>query len=261
MTEYIETKHVDCPINDKVIVKFETDAEDNYFNEHTGIGKIDLNHDIIDHQTLKKGIFSLKLRPSITFPKLVVGQIINFRLNILEKSKNRFNFEIPIKITEAIQEKPKPPRPPKPPIPPTPQTPFTREIVPDEDPDDQGRWNPPIIETISKEGKQEERWNEMFEGNLRRGAYVEIKSDETMVIWINISHPSLVRYQEKHPEKTKPKLVEQYANYIGLTIYATYCIKEGKIIKYPDTLDVKDMMEATSDALALFGLIYNDASR
>jgi len=259
MREFIETKHVDCPINDKVIIKFETDAEDNYFNEHTGIGKIDLNHDIIEHQKLKKGIFSLILRPSIVFSNLVVGQIINFRLSILEKSKNRFNFEIPIKITEAIQPKTKPPRKP-PNEEPEPQTPFTREIVPDEDPDDQGRWTPPIIETISKE-KSEKKWNEMFDGNIRRGAYVNPKSDGTMEIWINISHPSLVRYQEKHPDKSKRKLVEQYANYIGLTIYATYCIKEGKIIKYPETADVKEMMEATSDALALFGLLYNDASR
>lgn len=259
MTDIIKTKQVDCPINDSVTVKFETDAEDNYLNEYTGVGKVDLSHDIIQHQTLKTGIFSLKLRPSISFSDLVVSQSINFRLSILEKSKKRYTFEIPINITPEIQKKPRKKRKKREET--KSRTPFTRIVVSDEDPDDQGRWTPPQIETISKEGKQAKKWNEMFEGNIRRGAYVNPKSDGTMEIWVNISHPSLVRYQEKHPEKTKKKLVEQYANYIGLTIYATYCIKEGKIITYSENIDVKEMMEATSDAIALFGMLYNEASK
>jgi len=258
MIDYKNTKRIDCPINDTVTIKFETDAEDNYFNEHTGIGKIDFSHDIIDHQTLRTGIFSLKLRPSISFSNLEVDQMIDFKFSILEKSKNKYNFEIPIKIIPPIEKKP--PRPPKSPVPPKPNISFTREVVPDDDPDDEGRWTPPDIRNLSKEGKEEKKWNEMFNGNIRRGVSVDIKSDGSMTIWVNISHPSLVKYQEKHPDMTKKKLVEKYSNYIGLTTYATYCIKEGKIINYSEDSDVKEMMESTSDAIALFGLLYSDAS-
>ena len=106
----------------------------------------------------------------------------------------------------------------------------------------------------------QEEWNEMFNGNIRRGVSVDIKSDGSMTIWVNISHPSLVKYKEKHPDLTMKKLVEKYSNYIGLTTYATYCIKEGKIINYAEDSDAKEMMEATSDAIALFGMLYNDAS-
>lgn len=256
MIDYKSTKRIDCPINDSVTIKFETDAEDNYFNEHTGIGKMEYNHDIVDHQTLKTGIFSLKLRPSISFSNLEVGQLINFRFSISEKSEDRFGFEIPIRITEE-KEIPEP-KPPKPPGPPREKTPFTREVVPSNEPDDEGRWTPPEIKTISNEGKDKEKWNEMFDGNIRRGVSVDMKSDG-MTIWVNISHPSFVRYQEKHPDMTKKKLVDKYSNYIGLTTYATYCIKEGKIIPYAENNDVKEMMEATSDAIALFGMLYNDA--
>ena len=255
---YKSTKHIECPINDSTTIKFETDAEDNYFNEHTGIGKIDYNHDIIDHQTLKTGIFSLKLRPSIAFSNLEVGQYINFRFSIMEKSKNIFNFEIPIKITSAIEKKP--PDSPGPHKPRKPIMPYTRTVVSDDEPDDEGRWTPPEIKTISNEGSQEKKWNEMFNGNIRRGVSVDMKSDGSMTIWVNISHPSLVKYQEKHPDLTKSKLVAKYANYIGLTTYATYCIKEGKIIEYTKESDVKEMMEATSDAIALFGMLYSDAT-
>lgn len=256
----IKTKQVECPINDTVTVKFETDAEDNYLNEHTGNGKLDFNHDIIEYQTLKTGILTLKIRPSITFTNLQINQIINFRFSILEKTTNRWSFEIPIKITPEILKTPKP-RPPRPPIPHNPRMPFTRTVVPSTEPDDDGRWTPPMIETISKEGSQAQKWDEMFKGNIRRGLYVNKKSDGTMTLWVNISHPTLVRYQEKHPEKSKSKLVEEYANYIGLTTYATYCLKEGGIVEYDKELDVKEMMEATSDAIALFGMLYNDASR
>ena len=132
--------------------------------------------------------------------------------------------------------------------------------MPDDEPDDEGRWSPPIIRTISKSGKQEKKWDEMFKGNVRRGVFVNIKSDG-VELWVNISHPSLVKYQEKHPDITKKKLVERYANYIALTTYATYCLKEGKIVSYEKESDVKEMMETTSDAIALFGMLYNDASR
>ena len=40
-----------------------------------------------------------------------------------------------------------------------------------------------------------------------------------------------------------------------------YLLKEGKLIKYSEETDAKEMMEYTSDALALFGLLYLDAAK
>ena len=85
--------------------------------------------------------------------------------------------------------------------------------------------------------------------------------NKKIIIWINLSHPSLIKYQQKNPQMTQKKLVSRYANYIGYGSYAMYLLKEGKLIKYSEETDAKEMMEYTSDALALFGLLYLDAAK
>lgn len=255
MIKITTLKQIECPINDSVTIKFQTDAEDSYFNEHTGIGKIEFEPDIIERQSLKTGIFALKLKPSISFPNLKINQIVFCRFSIKEKSIDRFNFTIPIKIIPETKKEL--------PTAITKQTPhkkslpYTRKPVQNNESDGEGRWNPPIIKVMSD---KHEKWNEMFKGNKMRGAYVDLKADNSMEIWVNTSHPSLIHYQENHPDKPPKKLIDKYSHYIGFMTYASFCIKEGEIIDYETERDLKDMMEDTSDAIAFFGMLYNDAT-
>lgn len=248
----VKTRSVICPINGTTTIKFETDAEDNYFNEHTGIGKIEYSHDIIAYQTLRTGIFTLKINPKMLFTELKIGQEFILKLEIHEKSNIRFTFEIPIQIGEPCLKinSPKPTKTKK-------RTPYTRIVKSSNTPNDDGQWTPPQIRPVSKIDDPK-KWNKLFD-NERKGIHVQIDSNDNMVIFVNVSHPSLIKYQEKHPDMTKKRLIEKYSNYVALTSYAAYCIQKGKIIKYSNDIDIKDMMENTSDAVALFGLLYKDA--
>jgi len=251
---------VTCPKNGNVILKFQTDAEDSYFDEHVGLGEEEFSHDIIQRKNLRKGIYTLALKPSRSIDTLQVGQTINFNFAIREKKKARFSFTIPIEITEPIQEPDKPDKPDKPHNPRGPNIPFTR--IPKSDPNSTNQTiiDPPTFKPISKE-KSLRKWDRFFEGNDKRGAFVDIKSDGKLWIWVNISHPSLLQYQLRFPDMPKRKLIDKYVHYIGFQLWALYLIDEGKKIKYPKEYNIKDLMEAASDALAFFGLSYVDAAR
>jgi len=252
-----------CPINGHVNIKFETDAEDKFFNEELGNGSLNYSHDILYQKSLRTGIFSLTLKPSLGFSDLVVGQKINFQLTILDKKKTRDIFEIPIEITEAEIKIPKPPRPPGPP--PKPRIPYTRIIKPNKDSKNKKSFiDTPIVKTLSKE-KNEKKWQQHFEGKIRRGASVEISSDGQIKFFVNISHPNLLQYQELHPEfNTKKKtqsLMERYAYYIAFNSWSFNLLYDHKLIPYDEKTDPQKMMEIISDSLAYFGLSYSDAAK
>ena len=178
----IKTKKLTCPINDTVTIQFETDALDNFFDLHTGNGKLDYTHNIIKHQTLKTGIFSLKFDPSLE-PTIAINQEINFILTISERKKEKWQYEIPIKFTKAIKKE-SPPSGPRGPFEPKP--PYTRKVVQDNDSDAEGLWTPPEIKTIAKDGKQQKQWEEFFgEGDkaLRRGAHIVFKGQNKKIGW------------------------------------------------------------------------------
>ena len=80
-------------------------------------------------------------------------------------------------------------------------------------------------------------------------------------IWVNISHPNLLQYQDRNPYTPKKKLIEKYVNFIGFYTLALHLNVKSKKIQYLEVYDPKDLMEATADSLALFGLGYIDASR
>ena len=248
-----------CPSNGDITVKFETDAEDKYFNEHVGLGNIELSHDIVSWSKLRTGIYTLKLKPSLAFKNLQTGRLVNFRFKVREQKQERWSFEIPIEISDPISKPPPPPHPPPPPG--SKRTPFTRIPKPDPDSDHgQNFIDDPEIKAISKE-KSPTRWNKYFIGNEKRGAYVEISSEGKLKIWVNISHPSLVQYQILHPELSTKKIIDKYVYYIGYQTWALFLIHEGNYVKYPESYSIKQLMEAASDSLAFFGLGYLDASR
>ena len=255
----IDCDKVVCPINDSITIKFETDAEDRYFDEHLGLGVAEFSHPIIERSNLRTGIFILKLKPSIGINNLKIGDIIDFHFKITEKNKERFDFHIPIEIAAAIIPPTPPPPPPHPPHPPP--IPFTR--IPRPDPNtnqNQGLFIDPDFRALSRE-KSKTKWNKLFKGEDKRGAFVDFHTtDNGFTIWVNTSHPSLVQYQTRHPEATKKKIIDRYVNYIGYQTYAAYLLKEGNLVKY-DNQDLKQMMETVSDSVALFGLGYTDAAR
>lgn len=247
-----------CPQNGTVTIKFETDAEDKYFDEYVGLGKEEFSHeDIVTRSSLRTGIYSLTLKPSIGIPNLQVDQLINFKFKILENGKERWVFDIPIKITPPI-----PPPPPRPPGPPRgPNKPFTRVKKPDPNSNqDSGLIDLPRFIPLSKE-KHPQKWEKCFGSNEKRGAFVEISSDNKVKISVNTSHPSLVYYKNKHPDITEKKLINKYLNYIGWKTYSIFLIHEAKMITYEDKISVKNMMEMVSDAIAFFGLSYDNAAR
>ncbi len=249
-----------CPSNGDVTIKFETDAEDKYFNDHLGLGQIELSHDIVSWSKLRTGIYTLKLKPSLAIKNLQTGRHINFWFKVLEKKQERFSFEIPIEISDPISKPPTPPPPPPGP-PGPPQTPFTRIPKTDHDSNDgQNFIDNPEIKAISKE-KSLTRWNKFFNGNEKRGAFVEISSEGKLKIWVNISHPSLVQYQKLHPDYSTRKIIDRYVYYVGYQTWALYLISEGEYVKYPENYSIKQLMEAASDSIAFFGLGYLDASR
>lgn len=255
----ITIPQVTCPSNGNVKLRFDTDAEDSYLDDHVGLGETEFSHTIVQRSQLRIGIYTLTLNPSLGIDNLQVGKTINFKFKILEKEKERFSFDIPIEITEPIPETPK--GPPGPRRPRRPNIPFTRTAKSDPTSDQsQGLIDPPTFKPISRE-KSKRKWERFFAGNDTRGAFVEISSDNKVTIWVNISHPSLVQYQLRNPDLTKKRLIDKYVHYIGFQTYALFLIMEGKKIKYPDDYSMKKLMEATSDALAFFGLGYGDAAR
>src|SRR5437879_3059609 len=110
----ITTSKFTCPINGNVTIKFETDAEDNYFDEHVGLGETEFLPDIVQRSKLRTGIYTLTLKPYLGIDNLEVGQKFNFKFIIYENNNERYVFEIPIEITEPLQEPKEPERPEEP---------------------------------------------------------------------------------------------------------------------------------------------------
>jgi len=263
----VTSAQINCPINGNITIRFQTDAEDRYFDEHMGLGEAEYSHDIVQRSKLRIGIYTLTLKPSLGIDDLEVGKIINFNFMIKEKKNERFSFDIPIKITEALQEPEKPdeteettetdditPR--------GPNKPFTRkEKIDPNSKQNRSLIDRPDFTPISKE-TDPTFWEELFEGNDRKGANTEIDSNGRLVnIRVNVSHPSLLQYQVRNPDLTTKQLIVRYVNFIGFYTWALFLNVQSKKIQYPENYDIKDLMEATSDALALLGLGYGDASK
>jgi len=261
----MEIKKITCPINGNITLKFQTDAEDSYFDEHVGLGDIEFSHDIIQRSKLRIGIYTLTLKPSIGIDDLQVGNTINFNLVVKEKNEGRWAYNFSIKITDPLpepEENDDEDNPDKPETKRRPNKPFTR--IEKSDPNskqNQSMIDRPNFKSISKE-KDAKKWEGFFGTNDRKGANVEFDSNGRLInIWVNISHPTLLHYQEKNPDLSKKKLVEKYVNFIGFYTWALHLNIQSKKIEYPEGYDPKDLMEATSDALSLLGLGYAEAAR
>lgn len=248
-----------CPMNGNVSLKFETDAEDSYFDEHVGLGQVEFSHDdLVQRSKLRTGIYTLTIKPSLGYDHLHVGQKINLKLKVKERKKERFSFDIPIEITEAIPESTENTTEK---IKRGPNIPYTREVKSDPNSKlNQSLIDPPEFKSISRE-KNPKKWQKFFRTNDKRGAFVDIKSDGKVTFWVNISHPSLIHYQNRYPDLPKKRLIDKYVHYIGFQTWGLHLIIEGKKIPYPDNYSPKTLMEATADALAFFGLGYVDAAR
>ena len=257
-----------CPINGRVRIILETDAENPYFDSLVGHCKsIEFNRpSIVSDERLYNGRYALILTPSNSEDELTVGEKIEFTIKITNKKpKKEFEIKFLLEITDELffhdldvnwvydPNKPGP-------LPPgEPSEPWAREKVPNDRDTDEGEISLPKLEAISKI-TDPDKWNEHFANEYQGAKFIHYKGK--WVAKINVSNPNLEGFIKlelsKANPKNKTKIVNEYKMLVGYVPFAMHMLKEGKKVDYKLTdekgIPIEDIMGYASDAIALMGM-------
>lgn len=206
----------DIPVNSYVLMKFETDASNDYLNRELDGGIFEIEPEIMKSRHLWNGIITAKLVP----PKDVkIGQIKKVVARLTRNFDEPLEVEFEIKFTPAIDTKTSPPGEKKPPKVPTYQLPK-RILV----------YKNPTAGGKTWEELDSEKWNEEYISE------VVSAGDDDMDIFINMDTSVLREFLRR--QQSSHKRIEEIKRTYQTSIFLYSFLLYNELKDFDDSENI-----------------------